>query len=72
MLEVYLDGLTAEQPILPPFASSPIYTNAAFELIEFALENITGKSIAYMMEKDVFAKLNMTGSSYYNPSEYAY
>ncbi|CAJ2501454.1 Uu.00g043070.m01.CDS01 [Anthostomella pinea] len=63
----YLSGYTAEHPIYAPFTTH-IYSNGGFELLEFALENITGISMADMVQKDLFGKLGMTHSSYNVPS----
>jgi len=44
-----------------------VYSNAGFELLTFALENITGRSTQDMVQADVFDRLNMTHSSYHTP-----
>ncbi|KAK6385452.1 hypothetical protein LTR65_009146 [Meristemomyces frigidus] len=66
----YLRGLTAEHPVFKPF-TSPVYSNAGFELLEFALQNITGRSSESVVQADLFDKLNMTHSSYNVPTDYS-
>lgn len=63
----YLKGLSAEQPVFAPF-TTPIYSNAGYELLAFALARIKGKSFPAMLEQSIFAKLGMRRSSYYNPN----
>ncbi|KAK3672594.1 hypothetical protein LTR78_007645 [Recurvomyces mirabilis] len=64
--EQYADGLAAAHPIYAPY-TTPIYSNAGFELLGFALANITGRSFPDMLQEDLFNKLHMADSSYFVP-----
>ncbi|KAK5120560.1 hypothetical protein LTR85_006216 [Meristemomyces frigidus] len=66
----YLYGLTAAHPVFEPF-TSVVYSNAGFELLAFALENITGRSFESMLQADLFDKVNMTHSSYNVPTDFS-
>ncbi|KAK5108392.1 hypothetical protein LTR62_008348 [Meristemomyces frigidus] len=64
----YTNGLAAEHPIYAP-STTPVYSNAGYEVLGFALENTTGRSYPEMLQKDLFDKLRMKASSYYVPKD---
>lgn len=59
----YLKGLTQEHPAEAPF-TTPVYSNAGYQVLSYALENITGRSYQSMLESDLFGPLGMNSSSY--------
>lgn len=58
-----LGAYVQEPPAVLPFRT-PVYSNGAYQLLGYALENITGRSIEDLIEKDVFSALGMENSSY--------
>jgi CubicO group peptidase (beta-lactamase class C family) len=52
-----------EAPVEAPF-STPIYSNGAYQILTYALEAITNRSISDMITDDVFCPLDMDDSSY--------
>jgi CubicO group peptidase (beta-lactamase class C family) len=44
-----------------------MYSNGAFEILGYALENITGRSMEEMFMKDLVKPMNLTGMSYTMP-----
>jgi CubicO group peptidase (beta-lactamase class C family) len=52
-----------EAPVEAPF-STPIYSNGAYQILTYALEAITNRSISDMITDDVFCPLHMDDSSY--------
>lgn len=49
--------------------TAPIYSNAGYEVLGMALEKITNRTFADMLEKDFFGPLGMTHSSYNTPHD---
>lgn len=64
----YLRGLSSEHPVYKPY-TAPIYSNAGYEVLGMALEKITNRTFADMLEKDFFGPLGMTHSSYNTPHD---
>nr|OQO26206.1 hypothetical protein B0A51_06005 [Rachicladosporium sp. CCFEE 5018] len=58
-----LNAFLQEPPTVLPFRT-PAYSNGGYQILGYALENITGRSMEDLMHNDVFAKLNMGNSSY--------
>ena len=52
-----------------PIASTPVYSNAAFEVLAYALEGMTGQSFPDMFEKDLIKPLHLARSSYGKPKD---
>nr|OQO28615.1 hypothetical protein B0A51_03331 [Rachicladosporium sp. CCFEE 5018] len=52
-----------EPPTVLPFRT-PAYSNGGYQILGYALENITGRSMEDLMDNNVFAKLDMGNSSY--------
>lgn len=63
----FFSGFTNRHPVYPP-SSSPIYSNSAYQILAYALESITGRSYASMLQEDLIEKLDLTGTSYAQPS----
>lgn len=55
-------------PVFLP-ATTPIFSNAAFQILGYILEAITDKPFSSMLENDILGPLNMTDSSLLAPSE---
>ncbi|RJE25784.1 Beta-lactamase [Aspergillus sclerotialis] len=66
--QVFMDGLIKSHPIVP-ITSTPIYSNAAFQLLAYALEGMTGQSFREMFENDLIKPLSLTHSSYGEPDD---
>jgi CubicO group peptidase (beta-lactamase class C family) len=58
-----LRAFLQEAPVSAAF-STPIYSNGAYQILTYALEAITNRSISDMITDDVFCPLNMEDSSY--------
>jgi CubicO group peptidase (beta-lactamase class C family) len=61
-----LQGFSDERPVFAPF-STPVYSNFAFQILSYAIEGITNKTVASIIEQRIFKALNMTSSSYTVP-----
>ena len=56
-------------PSYPPW-ESPTYSNIAYQLLSYALENITGRAFADILQADVIKPLNLQRTYYDSaPSE---
>lgn len=62
----FFKGFTTRHPV---YASShgAIYSNAAYLILAYALEDITGSPMQELVEKTLYAPLNMTDSSWIDP-----
>jgi hypothetical protein len=58
----FFTGFTERHPIYAP-ATAPIYSNAAYQILSYALENITGIDIQTMVEDSLFKPLNLSGGT---------
>jgi CubicO group peptidase (beta-lactamase class C family) len=56
-----------ESPAFAP-ATSPAYSNAAYEVLSFALEKITGKTFETMFEESIVDRLNLSSTSLGQPN----
>lgn len=54
-------------PVLPPF-ESPVYSNAAFQILSYALENITGTSFQSLFQRSLIEALKLNATSYALPA----
>jgi CubicO group peptidase (beta-lactamase class C family) len=59
--------LFQHKPIFPAW-STPAYSNAGYQLIGYAIEELTGKPYENSMENLIFGPLGMTRSSVFVPS----
>lgn len=48
--------------------STPVYSNAAFQILGYALENITGQSMDDLFNEYLVEPLNLTSTSYHLPT----
>lgn len=61
----FFEDFPTQHPVLAPF-QTPIYSNAAFQILAYALENITGQSMETLFNLHLVDPLNLTSSSYTN------
>ncbi|KAE9404879.1 beta-lactamase/transpeptidase-like protein [Gymnopus androsaceus JB14] len=64
--EEYFQGVTQLHPVFSPFGS-PSYSNVAYQILGYALENITGESFELMFQRDLVGRLGLNGTSYSEP-----
>jgi hypothetical protein len=62
----FFAGFTQRHPVYTP-STSPIYSNAAYQILAYALENITGTAFPTMVEESLFKPLSLTASSWTLP-----
>jgi len=55
-------------PTFAPY-TTPNYSNGGYEILAFALEAITNRSFAQMVERDLFSRLGMNSSSFAAPAD---
>jgi CubicO group peptidase (beta-lactamase class C family) len=65
---VYPNGFLNRHPVFPT-QYTPIYSNAAFHILGYALEEITGDSFENIMKRDVFGPLGLSNSGVRKPGE---
>jgi CubicO group peptidase (beta-lactamase class C family) len=66
----FFSGFTARHPVYAP-STNPIYSNAAYQLLTYALENITGLDMPTMVSNSLLKPLNLTHSSWLIPDSNA-
>lgn len=62
----FFEGFTTRHPVYAP-STTPVYSNVAFQILAYALESITGKSIRDMLKEDLIEKLSLSGTSFSKP-----
>ncbi|KAE8441352.1 hypothetical protein EG329_005501 [Mollisiaceae sp. DMI_Dod_QoI] len=62
----FFAGFTQRHPVYAP-STSPIYSNVAFQILTYALENITGLDMPTMVSNSLLKPLNLTHSSWTVP-----
>lgn len=62
----FFNGILKSHP-LAPTSTTPIYSNAAFQILGYVLEEITGKSYETVLKEELINPLNLTRSSYSHP-----
>lgn len=63
----YFAGLVRRHPVFPSY-SKAMYSNAAYRILAYVLENITGKSYDEVVMNDIFQPLGMKHTSSLPPS----
>lgn len=63
----FFEGFTKRHPVYAP-STAPIYSNVAYQILAYALENITGVAFATSVNDGLFTPLNLTGSSWTVPA----
>ena len=66
--EQFFKGFIQRHPVYAP-ATGAIYSNVAFQLLAYAVENITGKAFPELVEESLFKPLKLTGSSWSVPKD---
>ncbi|KAH9210692.1 putative beta-lactamase [Leptodontidium sp. 2 PMI_412] len=64
----FFKGFTQRHPVYAP-ATGAVYSNVAFQLLAYAVENITGKTFPELVEETLFGPLKLTGSSWTVPKD---
>lgn len=64
----FFEGFIQRHPVHAP-SISPTYSNVAFQILGYALENITGKSFQTSMEESLFTPLGLENTFYALPPE---
>lgn len=62
----FFKGLLQSHPIVPT-SSTPIYSNAAYQVLAYALEEMTGQGYQDLLNKDLLGPLNLTRTFYNTP-----
>lgn len=63
----FFNGLLQSHPIVPT-SSTPIYSNAAFQVLAYALEAMTDSSYAELLQRDIIMPLGLNGTYYTTPN----
>jgi Beta-lactamase len=66
-LLAFFDAFLSRHPSFAPF-STPTYSNAAFTILKFALENITGNSLSDLLTSELIEPICLNSSSYAQPA----
>ncbi|KAJ5292306.1 uncharacterized protein N7443_008259 [Penicillium atrosanguineum] len=64
----FINGMLESHPLVTT-SWTPIYSNAAYEILGYALENVTGKSYRILLEEGLIEPLGLTRSSYSKPDD---
>lgn len=65
-LPEFFNGLLQSHPVVPT-SSTPIYSNAAYQLLAYALEEMTGQTYGDILTHDLLKPLNLTRTFYNTP-----
>lgn len=58
----YFSGFIQRHPVFPPYGTA-LYSNAAYRILAYVIEAITGKSYEEVLKEDVFQPLGLKHSS---------
>ncbi|EHK49288.1 hypothetical protein TRIATDRAFT_174049, partial [Trichoderma atroviride IMI 206040] len=58
----YFSGFIPRHPVFPPHGTA-LYSNAAYRILAYVIEAITGKSYEQVLQKDIFEPLGLKHSS---------
>ncbi|OCL14694.1 beta-lactamase/transpeptidase-like protein [Glonium stellatum] len=64
----FFDGVTSLYPSFPVW-DTPAYSNIAYQILAYALENMTGKSFPTSLYEKVLTPLNLTNTYYWVANE---
>jgi CubicO group peptidase (beta-lactamase class C family) len=64
----FVDGMLKSHPVVPT-ASTPVYSNAAFQLLGYVLEEMTNKTYQKLLQDDLLNQLDLARSSYSAPRD---
>jgi CubicO group peptidase (beta-lactamase class C family) len=62
----FFEWFTRRHPIFAP-STTPIYGNVAFQLLAYALEDISGKPFSALLEEEVLRPLDLSRTSTTRP-----
>jgi CubicO group peptidase (beta-lactamase class C family) len=63
----FFAGLLQSHPIVPT-SSTPVYSNAAFQILAYALEAMTHQSYEELLQRDIIEPLGLSGTYYTTPN----
>ncbi|KAJ5619849.1 hypothetical protein N7510_003833 [Penicillium lagena] len=63
----FFNGLLQGHPIFPT-STTPIYSNAAFQVLGYVVEALSGENFQTVLEKDIINPLKLTHTFYTTPS----
>ncbi|KAI9926587.1 hypothetical protein MW887_004355 [Aspergillus wentii] len=64
----FFNGFLKRHPVVPS-ASTPVYSNAAFQILAYALETMTSQTYEGLLVKDILRPLGLNHSSYSKPDD---
>ncbi len=64
--KVFFEWFTQRHPVFAP-STTPIYSNVAFQILSYALETITGKLFATMLNRSVIERLDLSHTTFTRP-----
>ncbi|KAB8252853.1 beta-lactamase/transpeptidase-like protein [Aspergillus flavus] len=64
--EAFLSGMVSEDPTFAP-GTTPAYSNAAYQLLRYAMENISGTDFPSMFQNSIVKPLNLNSTSLLAP-----
>ena len=62
----FFNGFTKRHPVYAPF-TTPVYSNTAFQILGYVIENVTGQAYEEAVETDIFKPLNLSRTSLKRP-----
>ncbi|CAG8980825.1 hypothetical protein HYALB_00003753 [Hymenoscyphus albidus] len=62
----FFENIVKRHPVFPT-STTPIYSNIAFQILGYVLENITGKSFKESLTRSLIFKLKLNGTTYNKP-----
>lgn len=62
----FFTDFPTQHPIVASY-ETPVYSNSAFQILGYALENITGQSMNDLFDQHLIESLNLTSTSYHVP-----
>ncbi|KAF4629589.1 hypothetical protein G7Y89_g8558 [Cudoniella acicularis] len=64
----FLKGIALRDPVVATF-QTPIYSNAAFQILSYALEQISGEDFSSIFHNTLIEPLNLSHTSYNKPND---
>jgi CubicO group peptidase (beta-lactamase class C family) len=64
----FFDGILDTHPMAPTSAT-PIYSNAAIQILAYALETITNKTYSSLLSEHLTEPLNLSHSTFSKPAD---
>ena len=68
MCPEFFEGVAKTPPSFSPW-TTPAYSNIAYQILGYALENIAGKDFVSILNDNVLYPLNLTSTYYYYANE---